>query len=184
MSTRHPDVSSDADLQALQQREPLPPLPQKRGEPVFRDSWEAEAYAIGNLLVKDGRLSRAEWMELMATAIRSAQAAGDPDCGDTYYQHWCAALEAFCQQKGWVSADDYQQLLALWARAIANTPHGVPLALENALASDSHHGHDPHDHDHHHGHDHHHHPPAAGSEPPEHYWTPIQRQRLKPPRQP
>ncbi|MFM7265341.1 MAG: nitrile hydratase accessory protein, partial [Cyanobium sp.] len=135
MSPSHPDVSSGADLETLQQVEPLSPLPHKRGEPVFRDSWEAEAYAIGNLLVRDGRLSRAEWMELMASAIRTAQAAGDPDCGDTYYQHWCAALEAFCLQNGWVSADDYAQLLALWARAIANTPHGVPLALENALAS-------------------------------------------------
>lgn len=181
MSRTNPDVSRGADLAALQQGEPLPPLPHKRGEPVFRDSWEAEAYAIGNLLVKDGRLSRAAWMELTAAAIGSAQAAGDPDSGDTYYQHWCAALEAYCQQKGWVSPEEYQQLLALWAQAIANTPHGVPLALENAFASDADHGHD---HPHGHDHGHHHHHPAPGREPPAHYWMPIHRQRLKPPSAP
>jgi len=158
MSRTNPDVSRGADLAALQQGEPLPPLPHKRGEPVFRDSWEAEAYAIG-----------------------SAQAAGDPDGGDTYYQHWCAALEAYCQQQGWVSPEEYQQLLALWAQAIANTPHGVPLALENALASDADHGHD---HPHGHDHGHHHHHPAPGREPPAHYWMPIHRQRLKPPSAP
>ena len=91
MSRTNPDESREADLAALQQGEPLPPLPHKRGEPVFRDSWEAEAYAIGNLLVKDGRLSRAAWMELMAAAIGSArQSTGLPSLASA--RLWCGTL--------------------------------------------------------------------------------------------
>jgi nitrile hydratase accessory protein len=176
MTTPHPDVSTKADLQALLEREALSPLPQKQGEPVFQDSWEAEAYAIGNLLVKEGHLLSAEWMQRMAVAISAAQAAGDPDHGDTYYQHWCAALESFCFDRNWISPDLYQQQLALWAAAIANTPHGVPLALENASAPPCgvDHGHS-HAHSHAHGHPHH-----AAAPPPPHYWTPIHRSPVNP----
>ena len=83
----NPDVTTTADLDQALKAEPLPVLAKNRGEPVFRDSWEAEAFAIGNILVKDERLSCRQWMDLMAAAIQTAQAAGDPDQGDTYYHH-------------------------------------------------------------------------------------------------
>lgn len=176
MTSPHPDVSTNADLDALLNREAVPPLPQKQGEPVFRDSWEAEAYAIGNLLVKEGHLLPAEWMQRMAAAIACAQAAGDPDRGDTYYQHWCAALESFCFDRQWILPDLYQQQLDLWAAAIANTPHGVPLALENATAPPCSEGPGhPHGPTHHHHHSH-----PADAPPPPHYWSPIHRSRVNP----
>ena len=75
----NPDVTTTADLDQALKAEPLPVLAKNRGEPVFRDSWEAEAFAIGNILVKDERLSCRQWMDLMAAAIQTAQAAGDPD---------------------------------------------------------------------------------------------------------
>jgi nitrile hydratase accessory protein len=96
MSAHIPDVSTDAELDNLLHHETVSPLPKKRGEPVFRDSWEAEAYAIGNLLVKEGYVLPASWMQKIASAIATAQATGDPDNGDTYYHHWCAALESIC----------------------------------------------------------------------------------------
>ena len=176
MSPTHPDVSNTADLDGALASESLPPLPRKRGEPVFGNSWEAEAYAIGNLLVKEGLVRRDRWMELMAEAIRRAQQAGDPDGGDTYYQHWCSALECVCFQQEWISPQAYEELLTLWAQAIANTPHGVPLALENADAmplGDSHHHHH-HDHDHDHA--------IETGPPPDHYWTPIHSIRMTPSR--
>jgi nitrile hydratase accessory protein len=188
----NPDVTTTADLDQALKAEPLPVLAKNRGEPVFRDSWEAEAFAIGNILVKDERLSCMQWMDLMAAAIQTAQAAGDPDQGDTYYHHWCSALESFCFQMDWISPAAYNELVDLWALAIANTPHGVSLSLENASQADPqgpghhHYGHD-HDHGHHHGHDHrhhqpgspvHHHDPSAQA-PPEGYWEPIHISRLK-----
>ena len=184
----NPDVTTTADLDQALKAEPLPVLAKNRGEPVFRDSWEAEAFAIGNILVKDERLSCRQWMDLMAAAIQTAQAAGDPDQGDTYYHHWCSALESFCFQMDWISPAAYNELVDLWALAIANTPHGVSLSLENASQADPqglghhHHGHD-HDHGHHHhyhqpGSPVHHHDPSAQA-PPEGYWKPIHISRLK-----
>ena len=187
---RHPDVSHHDNLESALASEALPALLRKRGEPVFQDSWEAEAYAIGNILVKDGLIDSGQWMDLMAAAIRRAQEAGDPDCGDTYYHHWCAALESFCFQQQWISAAAYQELLHRWGVAIANTPHGVPLALDNAprgpaaaadQQGDGHradsHGSHHHQHGSHHHHHHHHHGPVDGP-PPDHYWRPIHVTRL------
>jgi nitrile hydratase accessory protein len=152
-------------------------LPRKRGEPVFQDSWEAEAYAMGNILVKQGVVSCRKWMDLMTEAIRKAQLAGDPDAGDTYYLHWCDALETLCFQMGLISRESYQELLDLWAQAIANTPHGVALAIENA-ASGSQGG--PHDHAHSHDHGHSHAHGHGSDHPPTHYWTPIHVTQLNP----
>jgi hypothetical protein len=131
---------------------------------------------MGNILVKEGLLSCKEWMDLMAEAIRRAQAAGDPDRGDTYYHHWCAALESFCFEKRWISPEIYQQLLSEWGLAIARTPHGVPLVLENASAFTGAGDEDLREHDHHHSHVHHHH--HSGDGPPEHYWNPAHVTRM------
>ena len=70
----NPDVTTTADLDQALRAEPLPVLQKNRGEPVFRDSWEAEAFAIGNILVKDDQLSCKQWMDLMAAAIQTAPA--------------------------------------------------------------------------------------------------------------
>jgi hypothetical protein len=115
-------------------------------------------------------------MDLMAEAIRRAQAAGDPDHGDTYYLHWCSALESLCFQRGLISPEAYQELLDRWALAIANTPHGVALTIENAEYDNQHSGHHhshSHSHSHAHSHDHGH------GEPPSHYWQPIHSTPLK-----
>jgi nitrile hydratase accessory protein len=172
MTPTHPDVTTTVDLDQSMAAEALPPLPKKRGEPVFQDSWEAEAFAMGNILVKEGLITSRQWMDLMAGAIQSAHASGDPDQGDTYYHHWCTALESFCFQMKWVSPDAYDSLVDRWAQAIAKTPHGVPLAIENADLHGHEHAHVP---EHGHLHAHHH-----GSTPPEHYWSPIHVTRLKP----
>ena len=34
-----------------------------------------------------------EWAAALAAEIKRAQAAGDPDTGETYYRHWLATLE-------------------------------------------------------------------------------------------
>jgi nitrile hydratase accessory protein len=139
-------------------REPIAPLPKDHGKPVFQNSWEAEAYAIGNLLVKSGFLSAAEWMERMGASIKSAQKRGDQDRGDTYYFHWMDALENLCVDRGLTTSEDYANEVRLWDLAIENTPHGVAIVRENALltpdAPNPHLAHPLHGQRHHH---HHHH---------------------------
>lgn len=140
-------------LETLQQ-EPIPPLIKDNGEPIFRDSWEAEAFALGNLLVKQGFLTCSEWVDLFSQEIKAAQAQGDPDRGDTYFSHWCSTLERICVERGLTDWDTYEKQVELWRQAVLNTPHGVPLAIENAYQATAE-GQQPHGHDHH-GHHHHH----------------------------
>jgi nitrile hydratase accessory protein len=179
--------ASESD-RLLFSNEPCKPLLRRKGEPPFNDSWEAEAYALGNLLVKLNHVTPKEWMDLMAESIQEAQSFGDPDTGETYYQHWCRSLEKFCFETGLSHPSDHREILDLWKRAISNTPHGVPLSIENAFLSSKdhdgvhqHHGHGyasqsatpdcaPHVHSHER-------PPV----PPATYYEPIAKQILKSP---
>ncbi len=47
-----------------------------------------------------GELPVAEWAQRLAEEIQRAQAVGDPDLGDTYYQHWLSALERLGSREG------------------------------------------------------------------------------------
>lgn len=136
--------------------EPAPPLLREHEENPFRNSWEAEAFAMGNLLIKNGFITVHEWVEIFSQEILKAQAKGDPDRGDTYYNHWMNALERILMERGVVDQASLVKQQQLWGLARKNTPHGVALSLDHALNPPEHsHSHD-HDHDHHH-HEHHHH---------------------------
>ena len=138
-------------------KEPAPPLLRDDGAPPFRDLWEAEAFAIGNLLIKEGVITCKEWETVMSEAILRAQAAGDPDRGDTYFNHWADALETILISHGMTDRESLSEQQALWDRAIRNTPHGVALSLENAYLTPDHGHHHEHEDEHEHDHDHHHH---------------------------
>lgn len=124
--------------------------------PVFNEPWEMQAFAMAVGLMDKGHFSRSDWAATLTDAIRAAQAAGDPDLGDTYYHHWMDALEAMCFELGLTSPEEFDQRKADWRQAYLNTPHGTPIVLEAAYRTDLH-DHDHHDEDHghhHHGHDH------------------------------
>lgn len=109
----------------------LPGLPcDDRGDPVFREPWQAQAFAMAVRLHDAGHFTWTEWARALAEQIRLAQAAGDPDLGDTYYQHWLAALEHLVAAKGLVSTEELARRKAAWAEAARTTPHGAPIELE------------------------------------------------------
>jgi nitrile hydratase accessory protein len=108
----------------------LPSLPRDaQGSPVFRDPWEAQAFAMAVRLHEAGYFTWTEWAAALADQIRNAQAAGDPDLGDTYYLHWLGALEHLVAAKGLVTAEELVQRKAAWAEAASTTPHGKPIEL-------------------------------------------------------
>jgi nitrile hydratase accessory protein len=110
----------------------VPALPRDEGGPVFRAPWEAQAFAMTLRLHEAGHFSWAEWAERLAQAIRAARERGDPDRGDTYYEHWLAALERLVADKGLASAAELARRKAEWAAAAAATPHGQPIELPRA----------------------------------------------------
>lgn len=83
-------------------------MPLDGGEPVFREPWEAQAFALAVSLEEQGFFTRSEWAEQLGECIAAAQAAGDADLGDTYYRHWLAALETLVRSKGLASEQELE----------------------------------------------------------------------------
>lgn len=110
----------------------LPGQPVEDGEPVFREPWEAQAFAMTVRLHEQGLFTWPEWAAALANEIEQAQAAGDPDTGDTYYHHWLAALEGLVADTGVATADDQERTRTAWRNAADRTPHGEPIELTEA----------------------------------------------------
>lgn len=126
--------SSDVDLAALCDDASVMPLLRDDDRPIFNDSWEAEALAIVRVLVSRGAFSAREWYDVISAEIRAAQERGDPDRGDTYYQHWMRALERITIEHGIIDPGTLVEHQRLWSLAVANTPHGSPILFEYAFA--------------------------------------------------
>ena len=99
------------------------------GSPVFAAPWEASAFAIAVRLSGEGHFTWDEWAATLNEEIRAAQQEGDPDLGDSYYEHWLRALERLCRARGLVSREEASDRKAAWRRAYLNTPHGKPVEL-------------------------------------------------------
>jgi nitrile hydratase accessory protein len=97
--------------------------------PVFREVWEAQAFAMAVALNEHGLFTWKEWTDTLSQEIKAAQAAGDPDLGSTYYHHWLKALERLVVQKGLTTAGDLTVTARAWEAAARATPHGQPIVL-------------------------------------------------------
>lgn len=105
-------------------------VPRDEDGPVFREPWEAEAFALAVSLNERGLFTWKEWAKILGEEIKKAQAAGDPDTGETYYQHWLATLERILSEKGIADPIILSRTRDAWQRACARTPHGTPIALQ------------------------------------------------------
>ncbi|MEQ8503724.1 MAG: nitrile hydratase accessory protein [Rhodospirillales bacterium] len=99
-------------------------------EPVFCEPWEAQAFALANALIDTGIFTADEWANTLGAEIKRAQAAGDPDTGETYYRHWLAALERLCAEKGLALSDEVAARADEWRDAYLATPHGEAVSLD------------------------------------------------------
>ena len=107
---------------------PVAPIPQDDdGTVVFREPWEAQAFAMTLALHERGLFTWPEWAAALAEAIARAQAAGDPDDGSTYYRHWLAAIEHLVERKGVVEPTQLAARRDAWDRAAHATPLGAAL---------------------------------------------------------
>ncbi len=107
----------------------VPGIPRDGESPVFREPWEAQAFSMALALHQRGLFTWTEWAATLADEIKRAQAAGDPDTGETYYRHWLAALERLVAQKGIASTETLARYRDAWDRAADRTPHGTPIEL-------------------------------------------------------
>jgi len=107
----------------------VPGLPRDDAGPVFREPWEAQAFSMAVALHQRGLFTWPEWAATLADEIKRAQAAGDPDTGDTYYRHWLAALERLVAEKGIATRETLGRYRDAWEHAADRTPHGTPIEL-------------------------------------------------------
>lgn len=121
------ETTIDAARQAL---DAVPSIPRDAEGPVFKEPWEAQAFAITLGLYDQGLFTWKEWTAALVAEIKRAQEAGDPDTGETYYLHWLAALERIVAEKGVTDDATLGRYRDAWSRAADRTPHGQPILLD------------------------------------------------------
>jgi nitrile hydratase accessory protein len=109
-------------------------------EPVFREPWEAQAFAMTVLLHERGLFTWGEWAQALGAQIAratppaadggAASRVRDPVADKSYYQHWLAALESLVASKGASSADELARYQRAWEHAAHRTPHGQSIDLQ------------------------------------------------------
>jgi len=123
----NPSIDPESARQAA---EAVPGIPRDANGPVFRAPWEAHAFAMAIALYQKGLFAWTEWAAMLGEEIKKAQAAGDPDSGETYYHHWLATLERMVAEKGATSPQALSRHYAAWENAMHRTPHGKPIELK------------------------------------------------------
>jgi nitrile hydratase accessory protein len=107
----------------------LPQLPREKGEPMFAEPWQAQAFALTVKLSEQGHFTWKEWTAALANELKAATSRGEPDDGSHYYDHWLAALEHLATVRGLVDSAALATRKAAWADAYRSTPHGAPVKL-------------------------------------------------------
>lgn len=108
------------------------PAPRRDGDgPVFREPWEAQAFAMTVALHERGTFSWSEWSAALAAELERARAAGDEDADETSYRHWLTALERLLADRGVTDPGTLERYADAWGRAAERTPHGEPIELRD-----------------------------------------------------
>ncbi len=110
--------------------ESVPSIPHDAEGPVFLEPWQAQAFAMALALHARDLFTWPEWAAMLSEQIKRAQAAGDPDSGDTYYLHWLDALERIVAEKGVTDPRTLARYREAWDHAADRTPHGKPIELK------------------------------------------------------
>jgi nitrile hydratase accessory protein len=121
---------TDIDPRAAREAaDSVPGIPRDHEGPIFREPWEAQAFAMALALHGRGVFTWPEWAAMLGEEIKRAQVGGDPDLGDTYYRHWLNALERLVATKGVTDPGTLARYRHAWEHAAERTPHGTPIEL-------------------------------------------------------
>ena len=99
--------------------------------PVFKEPWQAQAFAMAVTLSEAGLFSWHEWSSELGLNNQSWQKKVVPDDGETYYLHWLETLENILSRKNLIEHPDLLQRISEWKEAYLKTHHGQPVELES-----------------------------------------------------
>ena len=112
---------------------PLDSIPRDLEGPVFREPWEAQAFALVVQLHQRGLFTWNEWAETLSHEIAEVRERGEADTGEHYYRHWLAALEHLLVEKGVTGDPGLRQrrehLLAHWPSGHDHVARREPVAV-------------------------------------------------------
>ena len=103
----------------------LPAIPKDDDGPVFREPWEAQAFAMAVKLNEAGLFTWTEWAGTLGAELN-----GHPE--RAYYESWLAALELLAERKGLINEAERLTRVGDWDRAARATPHGQPIVLSRS----------------------------------------------------
>ena len=110
----------------------VPSVPRDEDGPVFREPWEAQAFAMAIALHGAGHFTWPEWANALGAEI---SAAGAEQSGEDYYLCWLSALEKLVGEKKIAASSELLDRKAAWDRAARATPHGEPIELGRELTN-------------------------------------------------
>jgi nitrile hydratase accessory protein len=122
-------LSAPSSITESERLKALPRLPQDKGEPLFAEPWQAQAFALAVKLSEQGVFTWKEWAAALANEFNAATSRGEPDDGSHYYDHWLAALEHLVTAKRLADSATLVARKEAWADAYRSTPHGMPVKL-------------------------------------------------------
>lgn len=112
----------------------LPAIPRDAEGPVFREPWEAQAFALVVQLHQQGAFAWPRWAKFLAAEIAAAKQRGDPDLGQDYYRYWLAALEKLLADMGVADAATLQarseHLRTNWPSGHDHVARREPVAID------------------------------------------------------
>jgi hypothetical protein len=103
----------------------LPDSLSEQDLPAFDEPWQAQAYAMAQVLIENGLMTPGGWASAFGAAIRSRLASGAEDTTDTYF----AAIGDALASELKLDEAELDQIMTDWRNAYETTPHGKPVIL-------------------------------------------------------
>lgn len=98
-------------------------------EPVFREPWHAQLFALTVHLNEAGQFTWPDWATRFGATLARHGHHQDLDGGDDYFAAWLETLETLLAETGQAAPDAVEAIRAAWEQAYLNTPHGDPVQL-------------------------------------------------------
>ncbi|SHN21127.1 nitrile hydratase accessory protein [Pseudomonas asturiensis] len=102
---------------------------------AFDYPWQAGMFSLTVNLYKTGLFPWSQWVEFFSNEIKRSPRRPDESVNDAYYRQWAVAFEAMLETLGLVTGESVEETAQAWRLAYLNTPHGLPVLLENANCS-------------------------------------------------